>query len=553
MRLKNLLIAALSFLALPNTAISQQRCEATGIIIQLRPGVQPEALVRQLNAKWPTADFILKKTLSKRFNAYLLRAACERFSDLDLLRNEVAVVSALWDQAIEFRRDSVPNDTLFPTQWNLEKIRLPEVWSVAQGGRTTSGKEIVVAVLDNGFDLLHPDLQGNIWRNEQEDFDGQDNDFNDYPDDVYGWNFHDNNPLFPLTSSHGTNVLGVIGAEGNNVIGVSGMNWKVKMMLVHLENLSEAIPALEYVLEMRERYNASGGLEGAFVVVTNGSWGAPDPVFCSEFPLWGALYDSLGAAGVLSVAATTNNHNYDIDKVGDMPTSCPSEYLITVTASNNLDEKIDGLGFGKTTIDLAAPGDSIPTTTTGGTYRGSFSGASAACPQVSGPIALFYSLPCADLEELAEADPAAAARLVRDAILKGVEKLPSLKNRTTTGGRLNVYNSMKYLHSYCIAKPTEREAGRFDEIYIDGRGFVHVYPNPVQDKLTIAYSILDFQRLKFRVYNMLGQEMLPPILQQSSPFEPQVFEIDVSDWPSGTYFVNIFDFGQKISAKFVKL
>ncbi len=111
---------------------------------------------------------------------------------------------------------------------------------------------------------------------------------------------------------------------------------------------------------------------------------------------------------------------------------------------------------------------------------------------------------------------------------------------------------MKYLHSYCIAKPTEREEGSFDENYISGRGIFKVYPNPVSDKLKIEYSIADFQVLKFRVFNILGQEMQLEIEQQAEPFEPQVFEIDVSDWATGTYFVNIFDLGKGISAKFVK-
>ncbi|MCF8244616.1 MAG: T9SS type A sorting domain-containing protein [Saprospiraceae bacterium] len=164
-----------------------------------------------------------------------------------------------------------------------------------------------------------------------------------------------------------------------------------------------------------------------------------------------------------------------------------------------------------------------------------------------------YSLPCFDLDALADADPAAAARLVRDAILKGVDKLPGLKNKATTGGRLDVYNSMKYLHSYCIAKPGEREDERFDENYIGGRGIFKIYPNPVGDRLQVNYSILDFQLLKFRVYNILGQEMLLETHQQAEPFEPQSFEIDVSGWASGTYFINIFDLGKGISAKFIKL
>jgi hypothetical protein len=112
---------------------------------------------------------------------------------------------------------------------------------------------------------------------------------------------------------------------------------------------------------------------------------------------------------------------------------------------------------------------------------------------------------------------------------------------------------MKYLHSYCIAKANERDSGHFDETYIGGRGFVRLSPNPVRDKLTVGYSIADFQELTFRVFNAVGQEMQLAIQQQAEPFEPQTFEIDVSNWAAGTYFLNIYDLGQRISAKFVKL
>lgn len=544
----------LLFLALlPTVLLAQEPCNHSEIILQLQANQQPEPVLRWLGAKWPAAKFELKETISKRFHAYLLGTACGQFTDLDLLRKEAGIASASWNERIEFRRDTFPNDTLFPKQWNLDKIRLPEVWPLAQGGRTPSGKEIVVAVIDNGFDLEHPDLQANLWTHPQEVFDGKDNDNNGYKDDIHGWNFPDSLPFFPITTTHGTNVLGIIGATGNNITGVAGVNWNVKLMLLHfIKETADVIKAMQYVLEMRERYNASGGAEGAFVVATNGSFGLKDPFNCSTQPLWAALYDSLGQAGIISVAATRNDP-YNIDETGDTPTDCPSEYLVTVTASEIEDRKVDYAAFGKKTVDLAAPGDSIFTTTPGGGYRMAFSGASAACPHVAGTIALLYSLPCPELDALVDKDPAAAARLFRDAILKGVEKNQFFKNITATGGRLDAYGSMKYLHSYCIAKSDEREAGDFDETYIGGRGFVRLSPNPATDRLKIEYSITDFQRLTFRVFNILGQEMQVAIQQQAEPFEPQSFELNLSNWAAGTYILNIYDLGEKISAKFVKI
>lgn len=543
----------LSLALLPALLSAQEPCHHSEIILQLQANQQPEPVVRRLSARWPAAKFELKETISKRFHAYLLGTACGQFTNLDLLRNEAGIASVSWNERIEFRRDTFPNDSLYPKQWGLDKIRLPEVWPFAQGGHTPNGKEIVVAVIDNGFDLEHPDLQANLWTNPHDVWDNEDNDHNDYKNDIHGWNFYDNQPFFPITNSHGTNVLGVIGATGNNITGVAGVNWNVKLMLLHfIKETSQVIKAMQYVLEMRERYNASGGAEGAFVVATNSSFGLEGTYNCSTQPLWAALYDSLGQAGIISVVATRNDE-FNIDETGDTPTDCPSEYLISVTASNAEDLKVDGVAFGKKTVDLAAPGDSILTTTPGGGYRMAFSGASAACPHVTGGIALLYSLPCPELDALVDKDPAAAARLFRDAILKGVDKMPQFKNLTATGGRLDLFGSMTYLHSYCIARPNERESGDFDETYIGGRGFVRLSPNPVNDVLKIEYAITDFQRLTFRVYNVLGQEMQLAIQQQAEPFEPQSFEMDVSNWAAGTYFLNIYDLGKRISAKFVKL
>lgn len=540
---------------LPLMAASQTQCETNEIIVQLQPGVLVQNIVRQLEDKWPSAKFKHKKELSKRFNYQLLELDCEAAHgfDLDLLRNTSGVVNASWNQAIEFRRDPVtPNDPLFPSQWNMQRVGLPSVWPYATGGLTPGGKEIVVAIIDNGFDLLHPDLQPNYWKNSAEAIDGIDNDGNGFVDDVYGWNFHNDSPVLTQTDDHATRVAGIIGASGNNEQGVSGVNWQVKIMPIQFVNTAEIIPAFEYVLTMRELYNATNGAKGAYIVATNGSFGLIQSVDCSVQPYWSGYYDLLGNIGVLSVAATTNS-DLDIDEYGDMPTSCSSEFLITVTNTDINDQKVLSAGYGKTTIDLAAPGQDVPSTDIGGVYTASFRGTSAACPLVTGTIALLYSLPCSDLEKLTETDPVAAARLVKNALMVSVEELPGLKDISVTGGLLNVYKTMRHLHSYCIARPKEREEGNFEEIYLGGRDFLRISPNPTSDMLNVEYSIQDFKEIKFRVFNMLGQEVRYVETQQAEPFEPQSFQIDVSSWAAGTYFINIYDLGKGISRKFVKL
>ncbi len=101
---------------------------------------------------------------------------------------------------------------------------------------------------------------------------------------------------------------------------IAGANWDVKLMVVTRDGISEAavIESYTYPLEMRQLYNSTGGTKGAFVVATNSSWGI-DNADPTDYPLWCAFYDSLGAVGVLSCGATANN-NVNIDVVGDMPT-----------------------------------------------------------------------------------------------------------------------------------------------------------------------------------------------------------------------------------------
>ena len=163
---------------------------------------------------------------------------------------------------------------------------------------------------------------------------GIDDDNNGYVDDYNGFDSaaDDGDPNAEPFNAHGTPVAGIIGAVGDNELGVTGVNWDVKIMTVRnafLDSESEVLQAYLYVLDQRRRYDASGGTEGAYVVATNASWGrAYGDV--ADSPIWCGLYDDLGEAGILNVGATANA-NIDVDAVGDLPTNCPSDYLIGVT------------------------------------------------------------------------------------------------------------------------------------------------------------------------------------------------------------------------------
>ncbi len=533
-------------------AQSSSKVEQFDILVQLQEGQDVQTFLLE-NENSFNQGIQLKKTVSSKFGFHLfsITNGINNESMLTSLRETPGVVSAQFDSPVQFR-NAIPNDPLWPEQWHLERIGLPNVWDTTTGGTTANGDEIVVAILDSGFDLTHEDLQGNIWENklEAQGLPNFDDDGNGKTDDINGWNFINDTPVLSVTG-HGTSVSGLIGANGNNGIGLSGVNWNVKMMFLTIDLVSEVIAAFDYIIYQRELYNNTNGAEGAFIVVTNGSFGK-DAVFCEEEPLWAAMYDKLGQVGVLSVAATANE-NWDVDEIGDMPTTCTSEFLIAVTATDTEDFRVSNAAFGPASIDLAAPGRQTSTITTQDRYIDSFGGTSSACPHVSGSIALLYSVPCSDFAALALADPPAAALLMREAILRNVTPLSSLQGKTVTGGRLEVFESMKYLHAYCIANEQEKQGGNFKEIYITQKGFVRIFPNPVSSTLQIDYSNEGFIDFSIRVFNSIGQEMEIQAPDLTTPFETQTIDIDVSDWSAGIYYIIVNGPEEEITSLFVKI
>jgi hypothetical protein len=348
----------------------------------------------------------------------------------------------------------VPNDPSYDQQWfhndaSDNDIDTPEAWDITTGGLTAFGDEIVVCVVEGGGAKWdQADIIENHWTNTNEiDGNGIDDDNNGYIDDIDGWNMTANSDAI-AAGNHGTQVSSMIGAKGDNGIGITGVNWNVKIMQVDMGGITEAnvISAYTYPLKMRRMYNLSGGTQGAYVVATNSSWGT-DNGQPSQAPLWCAMYDTLGVAGILSCGSTANN-NVNIDVVGDLPTACPSEYMIAVTATNSSDVRTFS-GYGITTIDLGAPGEAVYLA--GNTNYGNTSGTSFAGPCVAGAIALLYSAPCNSFMAIANSNPSTGAELIRDYIFNGVDIVANLQPEMVTGGRLNVKNSLDLLLNECSA------------------------------------------------------------------------------------------------------
>jgi thermitase len=306
--------------------------------------------------------------------------------------------------------------------------------AAAWANNNTGSNSVYVGVIDEGIQFTHPDLDANVWTNPFDPADGVDNDGNGYVDDIHGWDFDGNNNTIydggtrGNLDDHGTHVAGTIGAEGGNSTGVVGVNWKVtyisgKFLGRRGGTTSNAIKAVDYFTDLKTRH-------GLNIVATNNSWGG------GGFSQ--ALLDAInrgGNAGILFIAAAGNGGSDGVGDDNDTTASYPSNYqctangtydcVIAVASITSSGAKSSFSNFGKTTVDIGAPGSGIWSTTAFNTYS-SYSGTSMATPHVTGAAALYASV-----------KPGATAAQIRNAILSSAVPTTSLNNITVTGGRLD--------------------------------------------------------------------------------------------------------------------
>lgn len=310
-------------------------------------------------------------------------------------------------------------DPSLADQWGLAAIDAPDAWR-----QTTGSSNVVVAIIDSGIDFNHPDLAANIWTNPREVAgNGRDDDGNGYVDDVHGWDFVSNDNVPQDGFWHGTHVAGIIGAVGDNGIGISGVSQHVSLLPVRVQNdsgsgyLGAAVTAINYVTRLR--------LAGAPIAAINISWVAGTAVQTS---LQTAI-QAAGSAGIIVVTASGNNAS-DNDAVPRYPSSYASDNVIAVAGSDGADSLLGISNYGATSVDLAAPGAGILSTLPGGGY-GAISGTSMAAPFVTGTVAL-----------LASARPNASVAQIRSALLGSVDQVPALAGKVATGGRLNAFAAL---------------------------------------------------------------------------------------------------------------
>lgn len=520
------------------------------MLVSLKPGIDAHKLLLEHSEMASRYGLVVEKQVAKTMNIWLLKHQLESTGEEVLMAlyqlPEVNVVQ--YNHVIKKRNNTKsPNDNLYSLQWQYNNIggsggvagadiSAELAWYITTGGVTPNGDTIVVAIVDDGMDTTMVDMVPNWWKNHNEvPNNGIDDDNNGFIDDYRGWNAYDNNDRIFNTFSwdvggwHGSSVAGIVGAKGNDSVGVTGVNWDVKLMIVAGGgDEAEALAAYDYALQNRKLYDATNGAKGAYVVATNSSWGI-DGMFYTDAPLWCGFYDSLGHAGIMSAGATANE-NWNIETTGDMPTSCPSDYLIAVTNTKRNDVKETFAGYGDVSVDLGAPGEDAYTVDFYLDYGG-FGGTSGATPHVAGAIALLYSVPNQEFADFATMFPDSAAIWAKRFILEGVDSNASLQGKSVTGGRLNLFGAIEKMYEYFpdIPQDTTPTVGLVD-VTLEG---INVYPNPAHEEVIV--QLTTNEAVDIKVIGLDGKVLL----NYATSAEARFHHVNVGALATGVYVLQV--------------
>lgn len=344
------------------------------------------------------------------------------------LKDNAAVLYAEPDYTVHAA--VTPNDTRYSELWAMNNtgqtggvvdadIDAPEAWDISTGSSS-----VVVGVIDTGIDYTHPDLAANVWVNPNEIAgDGIDNDNNGYIDDIHGINAITGSGDPMDDAGHGSHVSGTIGAQGNNDLGVVGVNHHVSIVGCKFldsagsGSTSDAITCIDYMVAL--------GNNGTKVRALNNSWGG------GGFSQ--ALADAITVseqADILFVAAAGNSA-MDNDTNPSYPSNYENANVLAVASTTASDTMSSFSQWGATTVDLGAPGSAILSTIPGGGYD-TFSGTSMATPHVTGAAALVLSV-----------NPNLTAIELKELLMSSGDDNADLTGKTVSGKRLNVRNALE--------------------------------------------------------------------------------------------------------------
>lgn len=382
------------------------------------------------------------------------------------------------------------NDTFSNRQWAYYgnySIGVEEAWNAGAG----ANKEVVVAIIDVGIDYNHEDLSSVMWinRNEIPD-DGVDNDDNGYVDDIYGYNFFDDNGVIcdyaysvfegEYVDDHGTHIAGIIAAMADNGVGIAGLAARSNVKLMSLKSLGDEqngkgiqgstdmiISAIEYAED-----------NGASICNMSIGYSGVDK----------ALYQAMAESDMLFVCAAGNGeessagYGWDIDTKPVYPAAFDLDNIIAVANMNELGYVDDSSCYGEKNVDIAAPGmdiaSSVVSIPSGENTRESkymlMSGTSMAAPMVTGTAAILASY-FGDL----------TSQEIRTAILEGATVNLNFSNKVAGNRMLNVAGALEYCQNRFRI---ETEVTEVSERSNNKRVMVHILDNnsPVE---AVVYAL----------------------------------------------------------------
>jgi subtilisin family serine protease len=304
----------------------------------------------------------------------------------------------------------VPSDPQASSEWGLAQISAATAWDT-----TTGDRSVTVGVIDSGIDAAHPDLAPNLWTNPGEiPGNNVDDDHDGYVDDVHGWDFVDGDATPADLNGHGTHVAGTIAANGGDAIGVAGVAWQAGIVPLRAldaggsGSTSDLIDAIAYA-------------ERKGVQIVNLSFGGTGYV--------NAEYEALRAAKDVLFIAAAGNKGTDNDVTPSYPCAYDLPNVVCVAATTTSDALASFSNWGRTSVDLSAPGEGIVSTYPRALSPSGYawlSGTSMATPHVTGAAAL-----------VASRQRGLTPWQLGQVLLQTVDPVPALQGKVSTGGRLD--------------------------------------------------------------------------------------------------------------------